>query len=154
MTLSAPHSGQKAQLLCGPCATQARDAGCACWAHKFCLYIVLSGHYKQCCCSQSGPFFETRVFLQSCKWFAGTAAVGPAVASMLWRLLLLLQGPSAEGGLIFVLKSGNTGQNTKWLKVGCWVQLDINCTCYCYIFFEAHSRVNPLGIINLANCSI
>jgi hypothetical protein len=32
-------------------------------------------------------------------------------------LLLLLQGPLAEGGLIFVLKSGSTGQNTKWLKV-------------------------------------
>jgi hypothetical protein len=27
------------------------------------------------------------------------------------------QGPLAEGGLIFVLKSGSTGQNTKWLKV-------------------------------------
>jgi hypothetical protein len=28
-----------------------------------------------------------------------------------------LEGPLAEGGLIFVLKSGSTGQNTKWLKV-------------------------------------
>ncbi|KAF6262164.1 hypothetical protein COO60DRAFT_1497567 [Scenedesmus sp. NREL 46B-D3] len=27
-----------------------------------------------------------------------------------------LEGPLAEGGLIFVLKSGSTGQNTKWLK--------------------------------------
>lgn len=29
---------------------------------------------------------------------------------------LPLDGPLAEGGLIFVLKSGSTGQNTKWLK--------------------------------------
>jgi len=29
---------------------------------------------------------------------------------------LPMDGPLAEGGLIFVLKSGSTGQNTKWLK--------------------------------------
>lgn len=29
---------------------------------------------------------------------------------------LPLEGPLAEGGIIFVLKSGSTGQNTKWLK--------------------------------------
>jgi hypothetical protein len=38
---------------------------------------------------------------------------------LLLLLLLLLQGSLAEGGLIFVLKSGSTGQNTKWLKVSC-----------------------------------
>jgi hypothetical protein len=34
-------------------------------------------------------------------------------------LLLLqvpLEGNMSKGGVIFVLKSGNTGQNTKWLK--------------------------------------
>lgn len=27
-----------------------------------------------------------------------------------------LEGPTAAGGLVFVLRSGSTGQNTKWLK--------------------------------------
>lgn len=31
-------------------------------------------------------------------------------------MALPLEGPLAEGGLIFVLKSGSTGQNTRWLK--------------------------------------
>jgi hypothetical protein len=39
------------------------------------------------------------------------------VLLLLLLLLLCVQGPLAEGGLIFVLKSGSTGQNTKWLKV-------------------------------------
>lgn len=41
--------------------------------------------------------------------------LGPA--PMFTMLLSVpLDGPLAEGGLIFVLKSGSTGQNTKWLK--------------------------------------
>eukprot|EP00878_Enallax_costatus_P001683 GHUV01001837.1.p1 GENE.GHUV01001837.1~~GHUV01001837.1.p1 ORF type:complete len:303 (+),score=84.76 GHUV01001837.1:427-1335(+) len=43
----------------------------------------------------------------------GTAGPAPMYTML---MSLPLEGPLAEGGLIFVLKSGSTGQNTKWLK--------------------------------------
>jgi hypothetical protein len=46
-------------------------------------------------------------------------------------MLLLLQGPLSEGGLIFVLKSGSTGQNTKWLKVTMRVADRSTCRMLC-----------------------
>lgn len=43
----------------------------------------------------------------------GTAGPAPMYTML---MSVPLEGPLAEGGLIFVLKSGSTGQNTKWLK--------------------------------------
>lgn len=45
------------------------------------------------------------------------ALLSDCLPDCLHACLLVPQGPLAEGGLIFVLKSGSTGQNTKWLKV-------------------------------------
>ncbi|WIA32608.1 hypothetical protein OEZ86_003411 [Tetradesmus obliquus] len=43
----------------------------------------------------------------------GTLGPAPMYTMM---ISVPLEGPLAEGGMIFVLKSGSTGQNTKWLK--------------------------------------
>jgi hypothetical protein len=51
-----------------------------------------------------------------------------------------LEGPLAEGGLIFVLKSGSTGQNTKWLKVG---QL-----------YAASEQQTGTGVYSWMDCSV
>jgi hypothetical protein len=54
--------------------------------------------------------------------------LGPA-AMYTMMINVPLEGPLAEGGLIFVLKSGSTGQNTKWLKVSVVCSRNISCSC-------------------------